>query len=179
FFAMEHSEVEPDILVMAKGLGSGMPISGIGARSELMARWKPGSHGGTYGGGNAVAAAAALETIHVIQDEKLVENAAAMGARLSEGLRRLQAQQPVIGDVRGPGLMIGTEFTTPDGQPDKVTTKSVQQACLKRNLLLLTCGTYENVIRWIPPLVVNSDQIDEGLAIFEAALAEVTTSEAV
>lgn len=177
FFALEHAGIEPDILVMAKGLGSGMPISGIGARYDLMARWKPGSHGGTYGGGNAVAAAAALETIRVIQDEKLVENAAMMGTHLSEGLRRLQAQQPLIGDVRGPGLMVGTEFTTPDGAPDKATTRAVQQACLKRKLLLLTCGTYENIIRWIPPLVVNRDQIDAGLAIFEAALAEVTTPE--
>ena len=173
FFACEHAGVTPDVLVLAKGLGSGMPISAIGASQALMSRWKTGSHGGTYGGGNAITAAAALETIAVMQDEKLAENAARMGARLTEGLCRLQAHYPVIGDVRGPGLMVGTEFTTPERKADKDTTKAVQQACLARDLLLLTCGTYENVIRWIPPLIVTAEQIDTALDIFADALAEV------
>jgi 4-aminobutyrate aminotransferase len=155
---------------MAKGLGSGMPISAIGARAELMAHWKPGTHGGTYGGGNAVAAAAAAATIRVLQDEHLVENAAAMGERLLNGLRDLQAEHPAIGDVRGRGLMVGTEFTV-NGKPAPEAATRVQQACLQRDLLLLTCGTYGNVIRWIPPLVVNAAQIDAALGIFNEALA--------
>lgn len=172
FFALEHAGVTPDILVMAKGLGSGMPISAIGARADLMAHWKPGTHGGTYGGGNAVAAAAAAATIDVLCDEKLSENAAVQGARLLAALRELQAEYPVIGDVRGRGLMVGVEFTGPERAPAANVATQVQKACLARNLLLLTCGTYGNVIRWIPPLVVTSAQIDEALAIFNDAMAE-------
>ncbi|HRW48598.1 MAG: aminotransferase class III-fold pyridoxal phosphate-dependent enzyme [Caldilinea sp.] len=171
FFAMDHAGVVPDILVMAKGLGSGMPISAIGARAELMAHWKAGTHGGTYGGGNAVAAAAACATIDTIRDEKLVENAAMQGERLMAGLREIQAEHPVIGDVRGLGLMVGVEFTGPDGAPDAASASRVQKACLQRNLLLLTCGTYGNVIRWIPPLVVSAEQIDAALEIFNEAVA--------
>jgi 4-aminobutyrate aminotransferase len=171
FFACEHSDVEPDILVMAKGLGSGMPISAVGARAELMAHWKPGTHGGTYGGGTAVASAAAIATIETIRDEKLAENAAVMGRRLTNGLREIQAEYPVIGDVRGRGLMVATEFTGPDGKPAADVTNRVQKECLSRDLLLLTCGTYGNVIRWIPPLVVDAAQIDAALGIFNEALA--------
>jgi len=170
FFCCEHAGVTPDILVMAKGLGSGMPISAIGARAELMAHWKPGTHGGTYGGGNAVAAAAAAATIRVLQDEHLIENAAVMGDRLMNGLRELQAEHPAIGDVRGRGLMVGTEFTV-NGKPAPEVATRVQQACIARDLLLLTCGTYGNVIRWIPPLVVDAAQIDAALGIFNEALA--------
>ena len=174
FFGFEHADIEPDILIMAKGLGSGMPISAIGARAELMAQWKPGTHGGTYGGGNAVAAAAATATVQAIREEGLVENAAAMGDRLQAGLKEIQAEHPQIGDVRGLGLMVGTEFTGPDGTPDAATAGRVHKACLERNLLLLTCGTYGNVIRWIPPLVVNGEQIDEALHIFNEAMAAAT-----
>ncbi len=171
FFCFEYAGIEPDIIVMAKGLGSGMPISGIASRRDLMAHWKPGTHGGTYGGGSAVASAAACATIDVIREEKLVENAAARGKQLQQGLRDLQAEYPVIGDVRGLGLMVGTEFTTADGRPDPETTARVARGCIERNLLLLTCGTSGNVIRWIPPLVVTAAQIDEALGIFNEALA--------
>jgi 4-aminobutyrate aminotransferase len=171
-FAFEHSGIEPDIIVMAKGLGSGLPISGIGANQELMSKWKPGSHGGTYGGGSAIAAAAALATIDILFKEKLVENAAEKGRELLGLLKDLQGKYPVIGDVRGLGLMVATEFTR-DGKPDQETAKSIQKACLDRKLLLLTCGTYENVIRWIPPLIVNEEQINEAVSVFQDALAEV------
>jgi len=173
FFGYQYADVLPDILIMAKGLGSGMPISGIAASAELMNKWRPGTHGGTYGGGNALAAAAASATIDVIRDEKLVENAAVQGERLMGRLRELQAEFPVIGDVRGRGLMVATEFTGPDGKPDAVTAKAVAQAALKQRLMLLTCGTYGNVIRWIPPLIVTREQLDEGLDIFAQALANV------
>ncbi|MCA9981377.1 MAG: aminotransferase class III-fold pyridoxal phosphate-dependent enzyme [Anaerolineales bacterium] len=171
FFAFEHAEIEPDIIIMAKGLGSGMPISGIASRAELMAKWQPGTHGGTYGGGSATSAAAACATIEVLQEERLVENAAVMGDYLQEKLHELQAEYPVIGDVRGQGLMVGVEFSTPDGKPDAETATAVAKSCIENDLLLLICGSYQNVIRWIPPLVVTQSQIDEALTIFNNALS--------
>lgn len=172
FFAFEHAEIVPDIITMAKGLGSGLPISAIGASQALMSNWKPGSHGGTYGGGSAIPLAAAYETIQVILEEKLVENAAQVGEYFMEQLRNLQGRYPIIGDVRGRGLMIATEFSR-DGKPDTDTTKAVAKACVDNRLLLLTCGPSSNVIRWIPPLIVTKAQIDDALAIFEGALKQV------
>jgi 4-aminobutyrate aminotransferase len=169
FFALEHFGVEPDIMIMAKGLASGLPLSAIAAPLALMERWVPGSHGGTYGG-NAVACAAAAETVRIIRDEELLDNAVRMGEHLMQGLRSLQAEHPVVGDVRGLGLMVAVEFTGVDGQQDKAFAAAVQNACLEDRLLLLTCGTYGNVIRWIPPLVVNAGQIDTALETFGRAL---------
>jgi 4-aminobutyrate aminotransferase len=170
FFCYQYAGIEPDILVMAKGLGSGLPISAIGASEELMNRWTPGTHGGTYGGGSAIASAAACATIEAIQEEKLVENAAERGEQLMAGLKKLQSQYPVIGDVRGKGLMVATEFTTPNGEPDAQRAGKVLKACLDNRLLLLLCGTYKNVVRWIPPLVVDEEQIREALVVFEKSL---------
>ena len=170
--------VRPDVLIMAKGLGSGLPISALAARAETMARWEIGTHGGTYGGGSTLALAAALATCEVMVEERLPENAAARGARLTHGLRVLQAAHPAIGDVRGPGLMVGSEFVDAAGRPDPARAKAVQRACLEERLLLLTCGTFENVIRWIPPLVVSDAQIDDALATFERALARSSAGEA-
>ena len=168
FFAVEHTQTIPDVLLMAKGIASGLPLSGLAARQELMSKWRPGSHGGTFGG-NAVACAAAVATIQAMHEEKLVENAAARGAQLMTGLRKLQAEFPDIGEVRGLGLMVGVEFGKP-GAPDTATTKAVDKAAFERGLMLLTCGTFDNVIRWIPPLVVNEQQIDESLNLFASAL---------
>ncbi len=173
FFALEHFGVQPDILVMAKALASGLPLSGIAASSDLMSRWETGSHGSTYGG-NAVACAAAIATLEVLQEEGLVENAARQGAHLLERLRAVAERYPVLGDVRGLGLMIGTEFTTAEGKPDAATAKAVQQKCFQRGLLLLTCGPYSNVIRWIPPLIVDTATVDQAADIFEAAVAEAS-----
>lgn len=169
WFACEHSGIVPDILIMAKGLASGMPLSGIAASRELMSKWIPGSHGGTYGG-NAVACAAAVATIQTLRDEKLIENAEKMGVILTTGLRKLQEEHPEIGDVRGPGLMVGVEFTDPDGTPWGERAGAIATACRNNDLLLLTCGAYGNVIRWIPPLVVNQTQMQEALTIFADAL---------
>jgi 4-aminobutyrate aminotransferase len=171
FFALEHFGVKPDILIMAKGIASGLPLSGLATRKELMAKWKPGSHGGTFGG-NVVACAAAVATIRAMKEERLPENAAARGEQLTAGLKKLQGEFKSIGDVRGLGLMIATEFTR-NGSPDTDTAKAVVKAAFERNLLLLTCGTYDNIIRWIPPLVVTPEQIDEALTIFAAALDTV------
>ena len=176
FFAFEQAGIEPDIIIMAKGLGSGMPISAIASRAELMDKWPAGTHGGTYGGGNAVAVAAASATIDVIRGEKLAENAASAGAFLMNGLRDLQAEYPVIGDVRGRGLMVGVEFTDSDGRPDAATADAVLAESLRRKLLLLNCGSYKNVIRWIPPLVVSQEQLSAALATFNEALAAAPLS---
>jgi 4-aminobutyrate aminotransferase len=174
WFAIEHFGASPDVITMAKGLASGLPLSGIAARRELMERWIPGSHGGTYGG-NAVACAAAVATIRAIREEGLLDNATRMGALLVERLRALQAGFPVIGDVRGLGLMIGVEFTGSDGSPATGLAKAVAKGCLKRRLMLLTCGPWDNTVRWIPPLIVSEEQIEEGMAIFRDALAEEVT----
>ena len=171
FFAVEHTQTIPDVLLMAKGIASGLPLSGLAARQELMSKWRPGSHGGTFGG-NVVACAAAVATIRAMREEKLVENAAARGAQLMAGLRKLQAEFPSIGEVRGLGLMVGVEFGKP-GVPDTATAKAVDKAAFERGLMLLTCGTFDNVIRWIPPLVVNEQQIDEALHLFASALDAV------
>jgi len=173
WFAVEHFDLIPDIMTVAKGLGSGMPISGVFSRLDTMRKWEAGSHGGTYGG-NAVAAAAAVATVRAMRDEKMLDNANARGEQLVQGLQELQSEFPVIGDVRGRGLMIGTEFRDKDNQPDKSTTKAVAKACLDRGLLLLTCGSWDNVIRWIPPLVVTEQQIKDALGIFAKSLAENT-----
>jgi 4-aminobutyrate aminotransferase len=173
WFGHQHYDVTPDVMIMAKGLASGFPLSGIAARPELMAKWIPGSHGGTYGG-NAVGCAAAAATVRVLRDEGLVENSARMGGYLMERLRALQAAYSVIGDVRGLGLMVGVEFTGKDGTPATAVAKAVRVACLEAGLMLLTCGPYGNVIRWIPPLIVDEPQLDEALEIFAAALAEAT-----
>jgi len=172
FFAIEHWEVMPDILVRAKAMDSGFPLSGIAAPLALMERWRPGSHGGTYGG-NAVACAAAAATIQVIREEGLVENAARQGELLLSLLRSVQERFEVIGDVRGLGLMVACEFTTADGQPDKATAKAIVNHCLENGLMLLTCGPYDNAVRWIPPLIVSAEQIEEGVGIFEEALQSI------
>jgi len=169
WFAQEHFGVVPDIMTVAKGIASGLPLSGVFSRLDLMKKWQVGSHGGTYGG-NALACAAAVATIRAMREEDMIGNAARRGVQLMSGLRKLQEQYPIIGDVRGLGLMIGTEFTV-DGKPaDKSITKRVIHACEERGLLLLSCGTYDNVIRWIPPLIVSEEQINDALAIFAEAL---------
>jgi 4-aminobutyrate aminotransferase len=171
WFAGDHTGVTPDIMIMAKGIASGLPLSALAARRALMAKWPPGSHGGTYGG-NAVACAAAVATIEVLRDEKLVENAAVRGEQLMAGLRRLQTEYPALGDVRGLGLMIGVEFSRPDGQPWGERAGRVAQAALDHGLMLLTCGAYGHVVRWIPPLLIDESHINESLALFAAALEE-------
>jgi 4-aminobutyrate aminotransferase len=171
FFAVEHFGVVPDVMTIAKGIASGLPLSGVITRKDLAAKWKTGTHGGTYGG-NAVACAAGAATVRAIKEENLVANAAARGEQLIGGLRQLQAEFPVIGDVRGLGLMVGVEFTR-DGQPDTTTSKAIVKMALESGLMLLTCGTYDNVIRWIPPLVVTESEITEALTIFAAALDTV------
>ncbi len=173
-FAVEHWGVQPDILTMAKGIASGLPLSGLIARQDLLDRWAPGTHGGTYGG-NVVSCAAANATLDVIRDEHLVENAAARGAQFLAGLQRLRAGYRSVGDVRGLGLMLALEFVRPedgDGRtPDPALTKRVLAEALDRKLIVLSAGTYANVARIIPPLVTTADEVDLALGILDQSLA--------
>ncbi|HWC81050.1 MAG TPA: aminotransferase class III-fold pyridoxal phosphate-dependent enzyme [Pseudonocardiaceae bacterium] len=171
FWGHDHFGVAPDVLVTAKGLASGFPLSAIAAPQELMTKAWPGSQGGTYGG-NAVACAAAVATLEVVHDEKLVANADTMGLRLRAGLESVAAAHPAIGDVRGLGLMLASEFVTADGQPDPAAAARVQQAAVEHGLLLLLCGAYNNVVRMIPALVVDDAVIDEGIQAWTAAVAQ-------
>jgi 4-aminobutyrate aminotransferase len=171
--AVRHWDVEPDIVVMAKGIASGLPLSGILARSDIMAAWRPGTHGGTYGG-NVVACAAADATLDVIRDEELVENARDQGRRFLVGLRKLAPRYRSIGDVRGLGLMLALEFVKPDEgdgrTPDPAMASRVQAEALRRHLILLTAGTYANVVRIIPPLVTTADEVEHALAVLDESL---------
>jgi len=172
WFALEHFGVVPDIMTAAKGIASGMPLSAVFSRTEIMKKLDVGSIGGTYGG-NAVACAAGVATIRAMREEKMIENAAERGLQLTTGLRKFQEEYPQIGDVRGLGLMVGTEFIV-DGKQAKAKqlVKDVIHAAEEKGMLLLSCGTYDNTLRWIPPLNVTSEQINDGLKIFGEALKE-------
>ncbi|WAM19888.1 aspartate aminotransferase family protein [Rhodococcus sp. JS3073] len=178
FWGHQHSTATPDILITAKGIASGFPISAIAASTATMSKAWPGSQGGTYGG-NAVAAAAGVATLQVVEEEGLVENARVRGEQLQAGLRSVQERFPIIGDVRGLGLMQGIEFTAADGTPDVDTAAAVQQETTRQQLLTLTCGPAGNVVRLIPALVVTEDEITLGVERFEAAVAAVIGAVAV
>lgn len=170
FWGHQHAEgLTPDVIVTAKGLASGFPLSAIAAPKALMEKAWPGSQGGTYGG-NAVACAAALATLEVVQGEGLVENARVQGEKLLAGVRDAAQGVAAIGDVRGRGLMVGIEFVDADGKPDGATAAKVHAAAAAQGLLLLTCGVYGNVVRMIPALVVTAEQVDEALALWTKAL---------
>jgi 4-aminobutyrate aminotransferase len=174
FWAMEHWGVTPDILIMAKGIASGLPLAGILAPREVLARWAPGAHGGTFGG-NVVACAAALATLEVIDEEGLVANARARGEQLLEGLRRAASEHPRVGDVRGLGLMTALEFVDPHGAdprtPDPGLAKRVLGEALSRKLILLSAGSFGQVVRFIPPLVTTPAEVDGAVEVIADSLA--------
>jgi 4-aminobutyrate aminotransferase len=163
--AIEHWGVEPDIICLAKGIASGMPLGAIVARADLM-DWPPGAHASTFGG-NPVACAAALETIALLEDG-LMENAARQGAFLLAELEKLKRKHSAIGDVRGKGLMIGFDLVAADGSPAPDEAESLVQACFHKGLLLLRCG--ESAIRICPPLVVTQEHCETALAIMSECL---------
>ena len=169
-FATEWTGARPDIMVMAKGIASGLPLSGIMARRSLLGAFAPGTHGGTYGG-NAVACAAALATLDVIEDEGLVANAEKMGARLLAGLSAAAAGKSNVAQVRGRGLMAAIEFAEPGTlKPRPDLSKQLLHDALDRHLLLLSCGTYGQAVRVIPPLVTTESEIDQAVSIIGEAL---------
>ena len=173
-FAVEHWGVEPDILTVAKGIASGLPLSGIIARRSLLEKFPPGTHGGTYGG-NVVACAAANATLDVIEQEGLVDNARQRGEQFLAGLRSIAARYRTVGDVRGLGLMLALEFVKPDEgdgrTPNPEMAKRLQAEALARHLIVLTAGTYVNVVRIIPPLVTTAAEVDQALSILDQSLA--------
>ncbi len=167
-FASEHYGLKPDIITIAKGIGSGLPIGACVARAGLM-DWKPGAHASTFGG-NPVAIAAALKTIELLE-RGLIANSAEVGAYLQEGLKKLSEKHDCIGDVRGLGMMIGVEFVEDRSsmKPAPELRDKVETACFERGLILLGAGF--NTIRWSPPLILTREQADVALGIFDEAIA--------
>jgi 4-aminobutyrate aminotransferase len=172
-WATDWYDARPDIVVMAKGIASGLPLSGIMARRELIERFAPGTHGGTYGG-NAVACAAALATLDVIAAEGLLENARQQGERLLSNLRRITTGHGTVAEVRGRGLMIGIEFAEgAELRPRPDLAKALLHEAFERKLLLLTCGAYGQVVRVIPPLVTTDTEVDSAVEVIEESLAAI------
>jgi 4-aminobutyrate aminotransferase len=172
-WATDWYDARPDIVVVAKGIASGMPLSGIMARRELLDRFGPGSHGGTYGG-NAVACAAAVATLDVIESEGLLANAARQGERLLAGLRQAAEGHSCVAEVRGRGLMIGIELAQgPELTPRPDLVKGILHEAFERRLLLLSCGTYGQVVRVIPPLVTTDDEVDTAIGVISESLSAV------
>ncbi len=175
-FAMEHYDVVPDLMTIAKSLAGGMPLSAVCGRAEIMDAPAPGGLGGTYAG-NPLAIAAAHAVLDVIAEEKLCERAGVLGDRLKERLSGLRRAVPQIAEVRGLGAMVALELCRPGThEADMAFTKQVQSSALQKGLLLLTCGVYGNVIRFLFPLTMSDALMDEALAILEASLRECATS---
>ncbi len=171
-WGFEHAGIVPDVVCMAKAIANGLPLSALASSRALQERWGRGAHGGTFGG-NPVSCAAGLAVLQEIQQRDLVANADARGRELSAGLREIAAQDARIGDVRGPGLMVGVEFVKEGAtrEADGATCAAVARGCADEGLLLLSCGLGHNVIRWIPPLDVTTEEVGEALAILRRVLA--------
>jgi len=174
-FATQLVGVTPDIMAIAKGIASGFPLSATVASRKLMSEWLAGAHGTTFGG-NPIACAAALATLDVIREENLLENTRQMGKRFMDGLVNIKKKYPQIGEVRGVGLMLAMEMVHPNSNktPDPETAMNLLNAMLEQGLVAYMAGTYGQVVRFIPPLIVTAEQIDQALAIIENGLAKVT-----
>ncbi len=169
-FAMEHHGVAADLTTMAKGLGGGLPISAVTGRAEVMDSPNPGGLGGTYAG-NPLAIAAAHAVLDVIADEQLCDRATRLGQRLKQRLAGIASDVPEIADIRGPGFMNAVEFNIAGGdKPNPDMANRVREEALKRNLILLTCGVYGNVIRFLAPLTIQDNVFDEALDILEDSI---------
>jgi 4-aminobutyrate aminotransferase len=173
-WAFEHAGIVPDVVCLAKAIANGLPLSAIISSREIQERWGRGAHGSTFGG-NPVACAAGLAVLETIHDESLVENAATRGAELVAGLRNVAAEDDRIGDIRGPGLMVGVQFTLDPatGEPDAVLPDRLMADCAEAGLLILTCGAVHETVRWIPPLDVTAAEIAEAVEIFGETLAAI------
>jgi len=173
WFAVDHEGVIPDIVTTAKGLAGGMPLAAVTGRAEIMNAVHEGGLGGTYGG-NPVAAAAALATIKTLRESNLAARAQHIESRVMPRLTALQKDCPVIGDVRGRGAMIAVEFVEPGTlTPNTAATKAVIEYCTKRGVVVISCGTYGNCVRLLPPLIISDEQLDDGLAVFEEAIRSI------
>lgn len=170
WFACDHEGVVPDIVTTAKGLAGGMPLAGVTGRAELMNAVHEGGLGGTYGG-NPVAAAAALATIRTLREGNLVTRARELGEIMLTTLKKLQQDVAVIGDVRGRGAMVAFELITPGtNEPNATAAKAIVKYCNDHGVIALSCGTWGNVIRLLPPLVITDEQLTDGLNVVSAAV---------
>ena len=164
WFAVDQFDIEPDIICMAKGIASGFPFAALGTRRELDDQWPTGSHGGTYGG-NPLGCAAALATIEVMSEPGFLDNVRTRGSQLRDALSELKEHHPVLRQVRGPGLMVGSSFE------DASVVPAVIEHCRREGrLILMNAGTDGDIVRWMPPLVVTASEIDEAVATFANAL---------
>jgi 4-aminobutyrate aminotransferase len=168
WFALEHWNVEPDIVLTAKGIASGMPLGAFTARETIMEQWGPGAHGNTYGG-NPICIAAALTTLRLVEAE-MMENAVRVGDVMLQRAREMMKRRPSIGDVRGKGLMVGIELVKDRAtkEPARQILSDLLHEAFKRGLLLLPCGV--STIRFMPALNISKEVAEEGLEIFERAL---------
>jgi 4-aminobutyrate aminotransferase/(S)-3-amino-2-methylpropionate transaminase len=173
-FAIEHAGVEPDLMTVAKSIAGGVPLSAVIGKSEIMDAPGPGGLGGTYAG-SPLACAAGLAVLEVLHEEKLAERAQKIGADMIARLRVLQGRYPCIGEVRGLGAMVATELVKNRraDAPDADLTKALVQAAGRRGLVLISCGVYGNVIRFLPPLTIEEPLLAEGFGLLEQALEEV------
>jgi 4-aminobutyrate aminotransferase/(S)-3-amino-2-methylpropionate transaminase len=174
-FACEHEGVEPDLVTIAKGVAGGLPLSAVTGRAEIMDAPVPGGLGGTYGG-NPVATAAALAALRAIDEDGLVARAREIGARMTARLRALAAADPRIGDVRGRGAMVAAELVRPGDHgaapvPDAALTRAAAAAAAQQGVLVLTCGTDRNVLRFLPPLTISDALLDDAFDVLDAVLA--------
>jgi 4-aminobutyrate aminotransferase len=170
FFASERYDAKPDVITLAKGMASGFPLSAVVGRAELMDRWAKGSHGGVFNG-NAVSCAAAVATIDVIVEEDMLANCERQGERFRAFLRDLQRTYPVIGDVRGLGLMNVVELVEPGGgkRPDEASQKRFLAGLMERGMLVMGVGTYENMVRFLPPINIGDEDMTAAMDIVSAA----------
>ncbi len=175
WLASDHEGVVPDVVTLAKALGSGLPIGAIVARHDLMNKWPAGTHGSTFGG-NAIACAAAIATIEVIQRDGLLQRATEIGDKIVSRAHAWQQQVGGPADVRGRGAMVGLEFMDSAGLPDAERVDAIRAACLQSGLLVLGCGIDDNVIRLIPPLTLSDSEVEQGLQILEQAVLQGGTS---
>ena len=174
WFAVEHAGIEPDLMTTAKSLGGGFPISALTGKAEIMDAPGPGGLGGTYGA-SPISCAAALAVIDVIEEEGLIDRAQSIGGHVVKVIEGLAETDPRIGEVRGLGAMVGVEMVK-DGEsrePDPERTKAITIAALEEGLILLSCGTYGNVLRVMVPLTASDEIVDEGLEALGRALAKV------
>jgi 4-aminobutyrate aminotransferase/(S)-3-amino-2-methylpropionate transaminase len=172
WFASSHENVVPDLIATAKGIAGGLPLAAVTGRAELLDAVPPGGLGGTYGG-NPIACAAALGSIATMRDENLDASARRIEETVLPRLRALAERTGVIGDVRGRGAMLAAEFVKPGTtEPDAALTARVAKACHQAGVVVLTCGTYGNIVRLLPPLSLSDELLDEGLSVLEQAVIE-------
>ena len=172
WFAAGHYGVIPDLITIAKGIASGFPLAAVVGKREIMERWPEGAHGTTFGG-NPVSCAASLATIAVIEENALLEVSRRMAERAMRRFKIMAGYSPSVGDVRGIGPMIGIEFVKERGEPDRKACEKIMEYCLENGLILINCGPERNVIRFIPPLITNEDELDRGITILEEGVSNL------